>query len=79
MCKPVILTDIEAHQQIIKNEKCGIFINSCKPEDIKKGILKAYEMRNILKQLGLSGRNLILKEFTWEKQAKKLYEYLQNI
>ena len=79
MGKPVILTDIEAHQQIIKNEKCGIFIDSCKPEDIRDGILKAYAMRKDLKELGYSGRNLILKDFTWGKQAQRLDEYLKKI
>ena len=38
MGKPVILTDIEAHQQIINSENCEIFIDSCKPEDIRNGI-----------------------------------------
>lgn len=79
MGKPVILTDIEAHQQIINSEKCGIFIDSCKPEDIRDGILKAYKMRKNLKELGCLGRNLIGKKFTWEKQAKKLHEYLEKI
>ena len=79
MGKPVILTYIEAHQQIINNGKCGIFIDFCKPEDIRDGILKAYGMRKDLKELGYSGRKLISKDFTWEKQAQRLDEYLKKI
>lgn len=79
MRKPIILTNIEAHNQVIKGSKCGIFINSCKPSDIKNGILRAYKMREDLKEIGYSGRELVEKEYSWEKQAKKLHEYLKKI
>lgn len=79
MSKPVVLTDIEAHRQIIKGRECGIFINSCKPSDIRDGILKAYSMGESLKELGYSGRKLVDKEFSWREQAKKLNNFLEQL
>src|SRR3989338_6538791 len=55
MGKPVILTKIDAHLQIIKERKCGIFIDSSNPLDIKDGILRAYNLRGNLKEIGYSG------------------------
>ena len=65
--------------KIIKERKCGIFIDSSNPLDIKDGILRAYNLRGNLKEIGYSGIELVEEEFTWEKQAKKFYEYLKKV
>jgi len=79
MEKPIILTNIPAHLDIIKKEKCGILIRSHSPEDIKKGIIKAYENRKNFKILGKIGRKIILKKYNWGKIAKHLEIFLMKV
>ena len=79
MEKPVIVTDIEAHRNVIGNLPCGIFIKSSEPEEIAKGIEKAYKMRNKLKEIGKTGRKLIISKYTWEKQAENLIKFLAKL
>ncbi len=78
MGKPVILTSIPAHKAIIGDEKCGIFIGSSEPEEIAKSIVLAYENRDKLPLWGQNGI-LIANEYSWDKVAKDLYDYLEKI
>jgi len=79
MQKPVIVTDIEAHQDILDSDNCGIFIPSHHPEAIAQGIVKAYRKRKHLKQMGRQGRIIVQENYTWKKQAVKLENYLNSI
>jgi len=79
MGKPVIVTDIEAHRDVINSNKCGFFIPSNHPRHIAKGILEAYGKKNHLQEIGQAGRNLIQDMYTWDNQARKLEEYLKSI
>lgn len=79
MGKPVIVTDIEAHRNVIGDLPCGIFIKSSEPEEIAKGIEKAYNLRKKLKEMGRTRRELVTNKYTWEKQAENLLNFLKNL
>ena len=79
MEKPVIVTDIEAHQEVLKDVPCGYFIPSHDPEHIAEGIIKVYKERKKAKISAKKGRDLVQRRFTWEKQSKHLAEYLQQL
>lgn len=80
MEKPIILTDIPAHKDIIgKATKCGIFIKSHEPEEIARGILWAYNNKQKLKSIGKEGRKIILEKYTWKKIAKDLEVFLVRV
>lgn len=79
MGKCVIATDIEAHREVLSDSPCGIFIQSHKCEDIARGIEKAYHLRNGLGKIGQIGRQRVIREYAWEKQAEKLIGFLQTL
>jgi len=79
MEKPVILTDIPAHREIVGNHKCCFFIKNHSPDEIAKGIFKAYKSKKYLRQMGREGRELVLNEYTWEKQAFRIVSFLKKI
>jgi len=79
MAKPVIVSDIEAHRDVIKSNGCGIFVKSNAPVDLANGILFAYENKAQMKQMGLLGRKIVEERFTWQKQVVNLDKYLQEI
>lgn len=76
MEKVVILTDIPAHRSIVGEKECGIYISSAKPIEIAKAIEYAYHNKEKLKEWGKFGRIIIEKNYTWEKVARDLENYL---
>lgn len=79
MEKPVIVTDIEAHRNVLNASLCGIFIKSSEPHEIAQGIIRAYNQRVRLKKIGKEGREIVTQRYTWEKQAEKLLDFLGSL
>ncbi|MDZ7341332.1 MAG: glycosyltransferase family 4 protein [candidate division KSB1 bacterium] len=79
MARPVILSPIAAHQTVIGNCPAAFFLKSTTPTDIAAGIIAAYLQRTQLGWRGQQGRQLVLSNFTWERQAKQLDVYLRQI
>ena len=79
MGKSVIVTDIEAHKEVLNNLPCGIFIKSHQPEEIARGIEKAYHLRNKLRKMGKMGRERVIHKYTWEKQVENLINFLETL
>jgi starch synthase len=79
MKKPVIVTDIPAHREVIGNEKCGIYISSTTPPEIAKSIVYAYHNKEKLAEWGKLGRIVVEEKYTWGKVAKDLESYLLSI
>jgi glycosyltransferase involved in cell wall biosynthesis len=79
MKKVVIISDIPAHRLVVDEEKCAIYLSSVKPDEIAKSIEYAYHNRDKLSSWGNAGREIILREYTWEKVAKDLESYLASL
>jgi len=79
MEKVVILTDIPAHRTIIGEAKCGVYISSVNPTEIAKAIEYVYLNKGSLKERGKIGREIVKREYTWEKVAGRLGNYLLSI
>lgn len=79
MEKVVILTDIPAHRAVIGEAKCGLYISSVKPMEIAKAIEYAYLNKEKLEEWGKIGREIVKENFTWEKVARDLENYLLYI
>lgn len=79
MEKAVILTDIPAHVDIVGEAKCGVYISSVDPMEIANAIENVYLNKDSLVGWGKLGRHIIKKQYTWEKVAKSLENFLQTI
>jgi glycosyltransferase involved in cell wall biosynthesis len=79
MKKVVILSDIPAHRAVVENETCAIYLNAVKPADIAESIIYCYENKAKLSSWGNIGRAIIEEEFTWERVAENLEDYLLSI
>ena len=79
MKRPVIVTDIPAHRNVIGNKKCGIFIPNHQPEAIIQGIKSAIENKEKLTIWGKEGLNIILNNYTWDHQALKIINFLNTL
>jgi glycosyltransferase involved in cell wall biosynthesis len=79
MEKPVVVTDIEAHRQVMGSAPLGFFAASNNPEDLSGAMLKACGSGEAqLKKMGASARELVEKQYTWDRQAERLEEFLDR-
>jgi glycosyltransferase involved in cell wall biosynthesis len=79
MGKCVILTDIPAHREVVGSSKCGIYLASSDQNYVAEGIKYAYNNRDLLKEFGSSGREIVRKKYSWDKIAADFDAYLENI
>jgi glycosyltransferase involved in cell wall biosynthesis len=79
MKKVVILTNIPAHQTVIGEAKCGLYISSIRPTEIADAIEYAYINRAKLESWGKVGKEIIRGKYTWQKVAADLENYLLSI
>jgi glycosyltransferase involved in cell wall biosynthesis len=79
MEKAVILTDIPAHRTVIGEAKCGVYVPSVNPTEIAKAIEYVCLNKDSLNEQGKIGREIVKKEYTWEKVAGSLENYLLSI
>jgi starch synthase len=79
MEKVVILTDIPAHRTVIGEAKCGVYVPSVNPTEIAKAIEYVCLNKDSLNEQGKIGREIVKKEYTWEKVAGSLENYLLSI
>jgi glycosyltransferase involved in cell wall biosynthesis len=79
MEKVVILTDIPAHRAVINDAECGIYISSVNPTRIAEAIRYVHFNMDSLKEWGKIGREIVKREYVWEKVAKNLVAYLSSI
>lgn len=79
MEKPVIVTDILAHRNVLKDEACAIYISSIEADEIAAAIKFTYQHRAELPVVGKIGRKIVEQNYTWHAQACQLIKYLEKI
>ncbi len=79
MGKPVIVTDIRAHRDVLGDLPCGLFVPDNDPEKLAAAIQAAVAAKDRLKLWGQQGRQLILNKFTWDRQARKIKTYFEYL
>jgi glycosyltransferase involved in cell wall biosynthesis len=79
MGKPIILTDIPAHRDVLGNASLGIFISSPEPDLIAAAIEQAYINCVKLTEAGKAGRKIILENYTWSRVSDDLISYLMSL
>jgi len=77
--KPVIVTNIKAHRNVLKDSPCAFWANQGSPEDIARAIRQAYDKRKELKSLSDEARKVVLADHTWARQADKLRRFCDSL
>ena len=79
MAKPIALTDIEAHRNVVDNQEFSFYAESSSPKDLALAIERAFKRKSEFAELGKSARELALSQYTWEHQANKLISFLDTV
>ncbi len=77
--KPVIVTDIPAHRGVLKDAEFAFWAEQSTPEQIAKAIRQAHEKRKDFRRLASEARELVLREYTWERQAEELKRFCDSL
>ena len=79
MGKCIVVTDIEAHRDIMGSMPFAFYAKSEKAEDLKEAIELAYRNKHKFKEYGELARKFALEKYTWKIQANNLINFLDNI
>ncbi|MHA1767788.1 MAG: glycosyltransferase [Promethearchaeota archaeon] len=79
MEKTMVLTDIEAHRDVVNGYNFAFFAESSEPTELAKAIEKAYKRKNDFLKLGKKAREIVLNKYTWELQADKLMNFMESL
>lgn len=78
--KPIILgVEGEAEELFIKQGKCGVSFIPEDSEDLAKQILKLYNDRNLVVELGENGLKYVSENFNRDKIAEEFYNKISNL
>jgi len=78
MGKPIIASELEQIGKIIKNEFNGLKFKPGNSQELSELILRLYEDRELCRRLGQQAREDVIKNFTWEKNARRVLERIYN-
>ena len=76
--KPVIATNTEGFE-ILKKYNAGILVNPENPEEFSNAIIKLLQNKKLREQMGANGRELVVKKYNWENNAKRTIEVFKNL
>lgn len=80
MEKPIILTDIKAHLDVVPNDsKFAVYFNPDINDDLENKIVEAYKNKSEYQKYGSAGRELVASQYTWDHQAEKLVNFFKQI
>jgi glycosyltransferase involved in cell wall biosynthesis len=79
MEKPVIVTDIKCHREILQDDSCAIYLDSHEEKKIVDGILKAYSQRNYLEKCAHLNRRKIDEKYNWKMSAVIMEDHLYSL
>lgn len=79
MGKVVICTDMWTFRHIAGDRKCVYYLKNNDSETIARAINYCYKNKEKLKDWGEEGIEIIKQEFTWDKQASKLIDFIKQL
>ena len=76
--KPVILTPISAHLDVVKTDDFVIWAEGFSSADLRRAIERAYDERDDLIRAGKIAIDCVKESYTWETQGRRLAQYIDN-
>jgi len=77
--KPVVVTDIPAHRNVLEGKPFAFFADDATPESLADAIRRAHAARASFPETGDQARRQVLGKHTWEHQAETLGDFLMKL
>lgn len=75
---PVVITQCEGVSDIIENGKCGIVVPPDDDKALANALVKLLNDRELRKELGKNGRELVEREYKWDHVAQKMLDIIEQ-
>jgi len=79
MKKPIIVTDVGANKELIKNGRNGFIIPPKKPKILAQKILEFIENRSLIEEWGRANRKIVEKNYTLMHEVKRLERIYEEV
>jgi glycosyltransferase involved in cell wall biosynthesis len=76
--KPVIASRVEGVGEMISEGHCGYLFEPDSPEDLASAIVKSYEEKSRLNEMGRHGRMFVESRFSWETIGRRVEGVLRE-
>ncbi|MCF6237867.1 MAG: glycosyltransferase [Candidatus Marinimicrobia bacterium] len=76
--KPIILTPISAHRDVVEGKPYIVWTKGFKPSDFSEAIVRAIEKKNTLTFEAKKAADFVKLNYQWKNQAEKLKNYLDK-
>ena len=76
---PLICTDFELWQKVVKEEECGICVNPHNINEIADAIDFLFHNKKTAQKMGENGYKAIISKYNWEIESQKLYNLYDKI
>lgn len=76
---PVVNTEVGIWGEMMKKEKVGITVPKNDPEALAEAINTLFDNDDLREALGVAGRNMALKQYTWDIMGEKLEDLYSQL
>lgn len=76
--KPVILTPIAAHTNVMKNNDAIVWTNGDAVDDFVQAIKYAFDNRDVLSKKSVKAHEFVNNNYSWKSQGRKFGGYLKR-
>ena len=77
--KPVVASNIKGVGDFLENSNSGIAVTPEDPDELYDAIIKLLEDKQLRKQMGENGRELVVSNHSWKDTAKKTIDVFETI
>ena len=79
MKRPLIVTDVGANKEIIKDGENGFIVSPRDPRSLAEKIITLIENKSLLKEWGAENRKIVEKKYNLEQEIHKLENTYFNV
>ena len=78
-CRPVITYNLDGSPEVVKHYDTGLIYEPDDRDGLIEGLQQLISNSDLRKKLGKNGRELILKDFSWQVMVQNLQEEYNNL
>jgi len=76
---PIVASDYREVNQLVREERCGILVNSKNSEEIAEAICSLFSDNNIAGRMGKAGQKAVKEKYNWELEKRHLEAFYCRI
>jgi glycosyltransferase involved in cell wall biosynthesis len=76
---PVICTDFILWKEVVEKNNCGICVNPNNVDEIVAAIQYLVDNPDIAKQMGENGRRIVIEQYNWQEEERKLLDVYMSL